>query len=77
VKRLLFAVSEKLVAAQTESIVHELASLLNLLAPTLEALQTAGGIPKLYRRPDLNISRLGVFPVEKVHDQSVLEPHEK
>jgi hypothetical protein len=64
------------VASQTKFIVHELACLLSVLAPTLDTLQTIGRIPKLCRKADFNISRLDVFPIEKANNQSLLELHE-
>jgi hypothetical protein len=43
----------------------------------LDAPQNVSSIPKLYRKPALNISRLSVCPVEKAKDQLLLELHEK
>jgi hypothetical protein len=47
------------------------------MAPTLDASQTVGGITKLCRKPGVDISRSGMFPVEKANDHSLLELHEK
>jgi hypothetical protein len=51
--------------------------LLNVLAPTLDASQTVDGITKLCRKSGVDISRFGMFPVEKAPDDSLLELHEK
>jgi hypothetical protein len=47
-------------------------ALSNVLAPTLDASQTVGGINKLCRK-----SRFGKFAVEKPNYYSLLELHEK
>jgi hypothetical protein len=49
----------------------------NVLAPTLEASHTGGGITKLCQKSGVDISRFGMFPGEKVNDDSLLEIHEK
>jgi hypothetical protein len=49
----------------------------NVLAPTLDASQTVGGITKLCRKSGMDVSRFGMFPVEKVNDYSLGELHEK
>jgi hypothetical protein len=49
----------------------------NVLAPTLDALQTVGDITKLCRMSGVDISRFDMFPVEKANDYSLLELHEK
>jgi hypothetical protein len=51
--------------------------LLNVLAPTLDASQSVGGIIKLCRKSGVDISRFGMFPFEKANDYSLLELHEK
>jgi hypothetical protein len=43
----------------------------------LNASQTGGGITKLSRKSGVDISRFGMFPVEKANDYSLLELHEK
>jgi hypothetical protein len=43
----------------------------------LDALQTVCGITKVCRKSGVDISRFGMFPVEKVNDYSLLNPHEK
>jgi hypothetical protein len=58
-------------------IIQQLAALSNVLAPTLDASQTVGGITKLCRKSDMGTSRFGMFPVEKVNDYSLLELYEK
>jgi hypothetical protein len=58
-------------------IIQQLAALSNVLAPTLDASQTVGGIIKLFRKPGMDISRFGMFPGEKANDYSLLELHEK
>jgi hypothetical protein len=50
---------------------------LNILASTLDASKTVGGIAKLCRKSGVDISWFGMFPVEKANDYSLLEPHEK
>jgi hypothetical protein len=42
----------------------------------LDASQTVGGITKVCRKSGVDISRFGMFPVEKAND-SLLELHEK
>jgi hypothetical protein len=49
----------------------------NVLAPTLDALQTVGSNTKSCRKSGVDISRFGMFPVEKANDYSLLELHEK
>jgi hypothetical protein len=49
----------------------------NELAPTLDASQTVGPITKLCRKSGVDISRLGMFPVEKANDDSLLGLYEK
>jgi hypothetical protein len=49
----------------------------NVLAPTLDASQTVGGITKLCRKSGVDISRFCMFPVEKANDYLLLELHEK
>jgi hypothetical protein len=49
----------------------------NVLAPTLDAWQTVSDIIKLYRKSGVDISRFGMFPVEKGNDYSLFELHEK
>jgi hypothetical protein len=49
----------------------------NVLAPTLEASQTVGGVTKMCRKSGMGISRFGMFPVWKANDYSLLEVHEK
>jgi hypothetical protein len=44
----------------------------NVLEPTLDASQTVGGITKLCRKSGVDISRFGMFPLEKVNDYSLL-----
>jgi hypothetical protein len=48
----------------------------NVLVSTLDASQTFGGITKLCRKSGVDISRFGMFPVEKANDYSLLELHE-
>jgi hypothetical protein len=40
-------------------------------------LQTVGGITKLYRKSGVEMSRFGMFPVEKANDYSLPALHEK
>jgi hypothetical protein len=61
----------------TEPIIQQLAALRNVLAPTPEASQTVGGITKLCRKSGVDISRFGMFSVEKANDYSLLGLHEK
>jgi hypothetical protein len=49
----------------------------NVLAPTLDASQTVGGITKLRRKWDMDISPFSMFPVEKADDYSLLELDKK
>jgi hypothetical protein len=49
----------------------------NVLAPTVDASQTVGGIIKLCRKWGVDISRFGMFPGEKANDYLLLEFHEK
>jgi hypothetical protein len=56
---------------------QQLAPLLNVLAPTLDASQIAGSIAKLCRKSGMDNSRFGIFPAEKANDYSLLELHEK
>jgi hypothetical protein len=49
----------------------------NVLARTLDASQTVGGISKLCRKWRADISRFGMLSVEKANDYSLLELHEK
>jgi hypothetical protein len=49
----------------------------NVLAPTVNALQTIGGITKLCRKSGVDILWFGMFPGEKANDYSLLELHEK
>jgi hypothetical protein len=53
-------------------IIQQLAALLNILAPTLDTSQTVGGISKSCRKTGVDISRFGMFPVEKTNDYSLL-----
>jgi hypothetical protein len=50
--------------------------LFNLLAPTLDASQTVGGITELCRKPGMDISRFGMFPVETANESSLPELQE-
>jgi hypothetical protein len=58
-------------------IIQQLAALSNVLAPTPDASQTVGGNAKLSRKSGVDISRFGMFPVEKANDHLLLELHEK
>jgi hypothetical protein len=48
-----------------------------VLTPTLDTSQTVGGIINLCRKSGVDISRFGMFPIEKTNDYSPLELHEK
>jgi hypothetical protein len=43
----------------------------------LDASQTGGGIIELCRKSGVDVSRFGMFPVEKANDYSLSELHEK
>jgi hypothetical protein len=58
-------------------IIQQLAALSNVLATTLDVSQTVEGITKLCRESGVNLSRFGMFPVEKANDYSLHELHEK
>jgi hypothetical protein len=47
-----------------------------VLAQTLDLSQAVGGITKLCRKSSVDISRFGMFPVEKVNDYSLLRLQE-
>jgi hypothetical protein len=49
----------------------------NVLASTLDASQTVGGIIKSCQKSGVGILRFGMFPVEKANDYSLLKLHEK
>jgi hypothetical protein len=43
----------------------------------LHASQAVSGIPKLCRKPGLDISRLRAFPIQKANDHPLLELFEE
>jgi hypothetical protein len=43
----------------------------------LDDSQTVGSMTKLCRKSGMDVSRFGIFPVEKANDYSLLELHEK
>jgi hypothetical protein len=49
----------------------------NVLASTLDASQTVGGITRLCRKSGMDVSRFGMFPFEKANDYSLPAFHEK
>jgi hypothetical protein len=57
-------------------IIPKLGLLASVMAPTLDASHSMGGISKLCRKSAMGISRVGIFPVGKAHDRLLLELHE-